>query len=107
MLRALCPLPEPVRGHACARCDKPQAVWRLSKDETAVCSLCVLYDPSVWSKHAESTITGVEVARGRMFERDPSSRIVACADADGIVGVLVLTDRVSNLSLKAQGLRGP
>lgn len=100
MLSQLCPLPEPLRGCACVRCDKAQAVWRLNKDETSICSLCVLYDPDVWSDGVAETITAVEISRGKMFLRDRNALLTECSDANHVVGVLVMVARASRVGAK-------
>lgn len=109
MLRFLRPLPRSMQGVACALCDRTQSCWQLVlplQDEQTVCSLCVLYHPDVWNKKIEEAITNVETGVGHMFERDVNARIVRCADADRVMGVVVLTARILGVRERSAKLHG-
>lgn len=108
MLRRLRPLPHAMRGNACAWCDRRQSVWELvsRKGPETVCSLCLLYHEEVWTKEIEQIITQVEVARGCMFDRDARARLTRCEDADRVMGVVVLTDRVTGVRERSSKLLG-
>lgn len=105
MLRQLRPLPKAMQGVACSRCDRPQACWEHSPpgaEACFVCALCVLYDPKVWNENMATLLTQVEAGAGRMFDRHPSALLVNCADADRVVGVAVLTDRVAGVRERSE-----
>ena len=109
MLRLLRPLPRSMQGVACAMCDRMQSCWQYVppfKDEQTVCSLCVLYHPEVWNKEIEQAITNVETGVGHMFDRDVNGRLVKCADADRVVGVVVLTARVLGVRERSIKMHG-
>ncbi len=110
LLRVIRPLPKALRGQACTQCNKLQASWDLPikyKEPVLICSLCVLYDPSIWDEFTRTTITKIETARGHMFDRGPDSRLLNVKDADDVVGMLALTARVSMLGADTSGPRGP
>jgi hypothetical protein len=100
ILLVIRPLPSGLRGQSCAKCKRLQSVWDLplkGKDSESVCSLCVLYDPSVWSSAVADVITEIEASKGKMFDRDEAARLVKASDADDVVGVLALMARVQGL----------
>jgi hypothetical protein len=95
------PAPPALRGQACSQCKKLQASWDLplkGKDSVPICSLCVLYDPTVWCDSTKTTIAEIEAAKGKMFERDLSAQLTSAKDADDVIGVLALSARVRRLS---------
>ena len=109
MLKFLRPLPRSMQGVACSMCDRLQACWQLTlpfKEEQAACSLCLLYHPEVWSKDIQQAITNVETGVGHMFERDVNARLLKCADADRVMGVVVLTARVMGVRERSAKLHG-
>jgi hypothetical protein len=109
MLKRLRPLPRSMQGVACALCDRMQSCWQLTvpfKDEQTVCSLCVLYHPQVWTKEIQQAITNVETGAGHMFERDVNARLTRCSDADRVLGVVVLTDRILGVRERSAKLHG-
>lgn len=110
ILYILRPLPSSLRGQSCNQCNKLQASWELpvkSQDQVLICSLCVLYDPTVWNDFVKTTITEIEVSRDKMFDRSSDAKLIHTKDADDVVGVLVLTARVSGLGVEQSGPRGP
>lgn len=105
------PLPKSMQGVACATCDRSQARWevRAPKQEPILsCSTCFLYD-SFWGrplrKDIDALIVEVEASLGRMFERDPSARLVKCEDADRILGSIALSSRLFKTHDRVQGIR--
>lgn len=109
MLKNLRPLPRSMQGVACALCDRMQSCWQLTvpfQEEKTVCSLCLLYHPEVWNKQIEQAITNVETGVGHMFERDVHARLLKCADADRVMGVVVLTARVLGVRERSAKLHG-
>lgn len=108
MLRTVRPIPQSLRGGSCCKCDRLQAVWDLpnaSGPSSLICSLCVLYSPEVWSRSLETTISEIESAKRVTFLRDLDTRLLRCADADDVVGVLVLTARVASMGAQAHAQR--
>jgi hypothetical protein len=106
--KLLKPLPLPLQGVACAKCDKQQACWwadlrnaNSDEDKTYVCALCVLYDTR-WARESREDIEEVvmEVQRSRRrrvpdfeFQTDESKRLVTVKDANDVLGVITLASR--------------
>lgn len=110
IIHILRPLPLSLRGQSCNQCNKLQASWELPvklQDQVLICSLCVLYDSTIWNDFAKTTISEIEVSRARMFDRSPDARLIHVKDADDVVGVLALIARVSGLGVEQSGPRGP
>lgn len=104
---SLRPLPTSLRGIECALCRKKTASWAawsfLPDDPTelSICSLCFIYD-TVWSKSNSDVVAKivdeVEKSRGDVFKRDSDSRLEMAAQADHVLGVIVLASKVSGPS---------
>lgn len=94
------PLPESLRGMDCSCCKKPRALWALySEDELEPwCGQCFLYE-SEWAAECKwklrAFLSAVAERRGAPFvlENDRLSP----ADADGVLGSLLMSTRVFNL----------
>lgn len=97
-LSRLSPLPKHLRGQHCSCCDKPQATWtvRGTPAPVFICSLCVLYDSAAGrqvAERAEAVRGDVERSRKKPFPLQ-DGKLFNCADADDVLGVLVLSARV-------------
>lgn len=113
-LRMLRPLPKTLRGAVCDWCDKAQSSWCAEtplseEDRVYVCSLCVLYRAEWAHKRNDivaSMAVDVEKARNEEFERDDSARLTRALEADHVLGVLVLMDRLGSFYKVADSLKG-
>ena len=99
-LKCLRPLMNPLRGMACFSCSKPRSRWvfdGLSDENIYMCSLCVLYK-SEWARANARTVDAVV---SKMLESKEmmveGGELVLVDDADSVLGVLVLSDRVSSV----------
>jgi hypothetical protein len=97
------PLPKDLLGAACSECDKPQAVWKLTRSPVElpfICSLCLLYK-SRWAEENVEPIAGliqaVEGKLGKMFDRDEKRCLVRAEDADRIMFAIVATNRAFSM----------
>jgi len=104
------PVPAPLRGVACARCDKNQSSWwadleHEGEDKAYVCSLCMMYN-TAWGRTArasvEEVVREIEKSRDREFDKDPSNQLLKVRDADDVMGVVVLADRVTGVRRTAE-----
>lgn len=96
------PLPKAMQGVACEACDKRQAVWEHTKTirdrkGECVCSLCWLYS-SGWTEgtadELDVLIQRVEDKMSVQFRRDEDGHLAVCADADRILGAIVMSSRL-------------
>lgn len=96
-LRVLRPLAKPAWNSPCSRCALPQARWHVRglPKEVFLCGPCVLYG-SAWGQKnptaVDSAVAQIEASSGRSLPRNPDGRLAAAADADDVLGVLVLTE---------------
>jgi hypothetical protein len=99
-----------MRGNACAWCDRRQSVWEYLAPREApatVCSFCLLYAKDAAPKEeVDALITQIETSRNAMFDRDAYARLMHCADADRVMGVLVLTSRVMGVRERSAKMHG-
>ena len=97
------PVPDQMRGVACASCDRPLAMWELLRTKpngevVFLCSPCVLYNspfsalPSVRDNLA-GLVSNVEEAMQRPLTKDEHGRLEG-ADADRVVFSIVI---ISNM----------
>lgn len=96
-LRVLSPLPKHLWESNCILCDKRQARWTVRAVATPVfiCSLCLLYG-TTWGAANQSQAlhiqTEIERSRPAPFPMQ-DGKLRDCADADSVMGVLVLVER--------------
>lgn len=108
------PLPKSMRGACCNWCNRNQSSWSAENplgEEAIVyiCSLCVLYR-SEWGQKQHGAVTSgvieIEKARGQTFDRNKEGKLEQSGQADHVLGVLVLMDRVGSFYKVADDLRG-
>ena len=103
-------LPKQLQGASCSKCDKPQAVWELTRadlGEGFICSLCMLYETR-WGEenaaHLLAFIGAVVENTGEPILMD-HGRIVKPDDANRIFGALVAENKVTSLRQRLWRMR--
>lgn len=100
-LRLIRPLPKAAWNSNCSKCDKPQARWHVRglPVEVFVCGICVLYESPWGTTHAtevSATLDRIEAGSPRRFARNQDGKLSVPAEADDVLGVLLLTELTMN-----------
>ena len=97
-LDVLTPLPPTAEKGCCSLCAEKRASWAVrGVADVFFCSLCLLYR-TPWGEEAalaaSSTLILMRHTSKQAYET-VDGRLTSCADADNLMGILVLIDRTA------------